>query len=269
MNARGIWGKAVQLSELPVSLWAQFIKGWLGRSRIAVVPCVLPQTHRSVLVPLADFYESYSFFSESRRGRSELRFFLDQLRPGDVVYDIGAFRGVYGVATKTALGDATTVHLFEPVARNRRGIDEIARLNRLEGFIVIDRAVGRDENIKGVLDQTSGMLRQRDSTNMGSFMDIPSVSVDSYIEHSSAPPTVMKIDVEGFELEVLHGAEYCLRQTRPRLWLELHPGILRSKGCDWKTAIEFLKSTGYGTINFYSDKELPTRDRGFHVWCAP
>src|ERR1700730_3127126 len=118
MRATSIPGKLVQLWSLPWSAWGKFTQGWLHRERLGTVPCVLPCSKRLLQIPLREFYESYWFFCESRRGRDELRYFLNRLQPGDTIYDIGAFRGVYGAAAKATFGDKVSVHLFEPIQAN-------------------------------------------------------------------------------------------------------------------------------------------------------
>jgi FkbM family methyltransferase len=267
MNAQRFCGKLVQLSNVPLSLWKEFLRGWWIRDRVGIVPCGLPKSERLIKVPLRDFYDSYSFFTECKRGRDELHFFLNRLLPGDVLYDIGAFRGVYGVATKAMLGNRVSVHLFEPVEHNLRCIEEIARLNQFQQFTIVGKAVATGECIKGVFHESNTMLG--DDVNEHSLVEIPSVSLDSYVQDSKTHPSVMKIDVEGFELEVLQGAKNCLKDHRPRLWLELHPTLLRARGRSWNNALEIVRSAGYETISFYRDKELPTHDLAFHVWCAP
>jgi FkbM family methyltransferase len=267
MNLRRLKGKYLQLSKLSWSQRRRFIRGWMTRKRAGLVPCALPHARQLVLVPLADFYASYAFFSETKAGRNELAFFVERLHPGDVVYDIGAFRGAYGAAAKAALGDSVAIHLFEPVANNIQRIKIISKLNRFCRFDIVGKAVGLDQILIGTFDRTDGMLRQGELPDKALPMKVPSISVDSYAKESGTPPSVIKLDVEGWECEVLQGAQKCLRQNKPRLWLELHPGFLKTKGRAWQDLINFLKSVGYQTVHFYSDFQSPTAKSAFHVWC--
>src|SRR6202171_4736886 len=141
MRATSIPGKLVQLRNLPWPQWGQFIRGWLRREKLGTVPCVLPCSKRLLQIPRRAFYESYWFFSESKQGREELRFFLNHLRPGDVIYDIGAFRGAYAAAAKAAFEDSVEVHLFEPIQENLRTIEEVSRLNGFRRFQIVPKAV--------------------------------------------------------------------------------------------------------------------------------
>jgi FkbM family methyltransferase len=269
MRVRHLSGKLVQLSNLSWPLWSQFIHGWWRREQSGIVPCVLPGSARLLRVPLRDFYDSYWFFSESKRGRDELQFFLNRLRPGDVIYDIGAFRGVYGAAAKCALGDSVAVHLFEPIQQNFQSIERIARLNQFQRFDIVGKAVGLGEVVKGMFDAKDGMLREGDISNALFPVEISSITLDSYVGRSRVPPSLIKLDVDGFEWEVLEGARGCLAEHKPRLWLELHPRFLEAQGRGWEEPVKILKSVGYRTMNFYTDYKLPTRDLAFHVWCEP
>lgn len=222
-----------------------------------------------LLVPVRDFYDSYWFFSESKRGRGELAFFLNRLLPGDVIYDIGAFRGVYGAAAKLALGNSVAVYLFEPIQQNLREIEAISQLNQFQRFQIVGKAVGLGTTVRGVFDEKNLMLREGDVGNAAVPMEMPSISLDSYVESTNVPPSVIKLDVDGFELEVLEGARKCLAEHKPRIWIELHPAFLSAQNRRWVEAIHILNSLGYKTIDFYDDYELPTRDIAFHVWCEP
>src|SRR4051812_45757928 len=134
MHVRQIAGKFVQISNLPLRCWWQFIRGWMQRNHSAIVPCGLPLAKKVIYLPQENFYQSYSFFSESRQGVAELSFFLNRAQPGDIIFDIGSFRGVYGVAAKAAFGDSVQVHAFEHLAKNNEAIKTIAEINRLSRF---------------------------------------------------------------------------------------------------------------------------------------
>jgi FkbM family methyltransferase len=267
MRVTSVPGKLVQLWSLPWSNWGEFTKGWLRRERLGRVPCVLPYSKCLLQIPLREFYESYWFFCESRRGRDELRYFLDRVQQGDIIYDIGAFRGAYGAAAKAAFGDKVSVHLFEPIQANVERIRIVSQLNNFRQFEIIGKAVGLGTTITGRLDARDEMLRQENLSNTFTRTELPSISVDAYMEESRTIPSIIKMDVEGFELEVIEGARKCLLESRPRLWLELHPNFLAAQGKRWESAIEILQSLGYDKTIFFKDYEQPTRDLAFHVWC--
>jgi FkbM family methyltransferase len=264
MRTASLSGKLIQLSELPFPQWGAFIQGWLQRGRSGTVPCVFPASRRLVYVPLDEFYESYWFFSECDQGRAELSYLLDRLRPGDVLFDIGAFRGAYGAAAKAMLGDEIEVHLFEPLAENLKRIAAISELNHFRGFEVVGKAVGSGAPIVGAVDSGDQMLRQ--GSGSSATTEFLSTSVDAYVAATGIRPTVMKIDVEGFEADLLEGARQYLSEHRPRLWIEVHPSYLAAQGRTWETLGESLEALGYQQTLF-DDYHLPRREKSYHVWC--
>ena len=266
VRVKSISGKLTQLYGLPLSQWRRFIAGWVTRKSTGVVPCFLPQSTRILFVSLEDFYASYQFFSESSIGRSELGYFLNRLRPGDIFFDIGAFRGAYGAAAKARLGDTITIHLFDPVPINVESIKLVSQLNHFRRFEIIEMAVGTGNPIAGHIDPKELMFRRTQTSHGSERATMRSVSLDAYTREKNVFPSIIKLDVEGFELDVLDGARRCLLENHPRLWLELHPELLRAEGKRWESALEILRSLGYRTT-FFKDYDSSARNTAFHVWC--
>ncbi len=73
-----------------------------------------------------------------------------------------------------------------------------------------------------VTPQSSGPARG------ASAVDVPLISLDDFCRERQLWPEILKIDVEGFEVEVLSGAAECLRQVK-RLVLEFHSDDLRAR----------------------------------------
>ncbi len=83
----------------------------------------------------------------------------------------------------------------------------------------------------------------------GSGPRTQSVSVttlDQDVADNALPvPTFIKIDVEGFELEVLKGARQLLTTARPELFLEMHGATLSEKRRKVTEIVAFLADLGY------------------------
>lgn len=265
MRTPQIHGKILQLAGLSLGQWPAFAAGWWTRKKSGNVPCAFPASRRMLSVPLREFYDGYMFLAETTQGRRELTFFLSKLRTGDIVYDVGAFRGAYGAAVKAAFEDGIPIFLFEPLSRNANGIREVCRLNQFQGFNVVEQAVGSGSPIRGAVDGDC-MLRQKATNEEEVTEEFASTTIDHYMAATGMTPTVIKIDVEGFEAEVIEGARQCLSRHKPRLWLEVHPGFLRAKEKSWKDMLKSLTSLGY-QITYFDDYNLPEREIAFHVWC--
>jgi len=266
MRLESIRGKLTQLGRMPPALWPAFLTGWQGRRQNGFVPCAVAGCRKLLNVPTADFYESYGFFCEHYQGCRELDCFLGKLQPGDVVYDIGAFRGAYSMAARLKLDQAISIHAFEPLAKNVESIRRICALNHFTGIQINALAVGDGNSLTGRVNEQDAMLRLGDSQTSPTATDFPSISLDEYVAGGASAPTVIKLDVDGFELHVLRGARECLRKHRPRLWMEVHPVFLKAQGKSPDDVLKLLRVTGY-TVLFFDDFNLPDSKFSYHIWC--
>src|SRR5690606_20006409 len=72
------------------------------------------------------------------------------------------------------------------------------------------------------------------------------VTVDDLVrQHSPRIVSLIKIDVQGAELRVLHGTAWTLQSFRPALFVELDDKALRSQGASLHAVVDFLASFGY------------------------
>ena len=152
--------------------------------------------------------------------RRKLGHFVGRLRDGMTVWDIGAHVGLYTLASARAVGPAGQVHAFEPVPENLRFLKRRLGLNRLTNVKVWDAAVG----------DRSGSVRMAPGDSPSEYhveptgpAEVPAITLDDWWARSgSAPPHLVKIDVEGSEVAVLRGGSWTLGQHRPPIYLALH-----------------------------------------------
>lgn len=265
MRFESLNGKLVQMVYAAPRLWWSFVSGWLLRRQNGFVPCIFSNCQKILQVPPKEFYESYFFFCEHPDGRRELNYFLDRLKPADVFYDIGAFRGAYSAAAKLRLRENIRIHVFEPLPGNVQAIRRICELNGFENFQINPLAVSDGNSLTGGVNEQDAMLRLGDAA-ASAKTEFLAITLDEYIAGGAPPPTIMKIDVDGFELHVLRGARKCLAQFRPRLWLEVHPGFLAAQGKSPDDVLNVLRETGYA-VSFFDDYNLPGAKNSYHVWC--
>jgi hypothetical protein len=71
-------------------------------------------------------------------------------------------------------------------------------------------------------------------------------TVDRICEEMTIHPDLLKIDVEGYELNVLRGSERVLREDGPTIFLELHPAELVKFGHTSLELVTYLTGLGYG-----------------------
>lgn len=153
------------------------------------------------------------------------------VRSGDVVWDIGANVGYYTTQFAERVGPKGTVIAFEPSKLN------FVRLQTsCEGLQQVDLQPFGLGEVRGQVrfkqgDDSLGATSQVVDDASGG--DVVEIRVgDELIEEMVLPrPNVIKMDVEGFEGEVLRGLAKCLASSELRaVGVEIHFGILKQRG---------------------------------------
>ena len=186
----------------------------------------------------------------------EIRFWRTLNFAGLVVYDVGAFHGLLSLYfAKTA----KHVVCFEPSSRNRQRLEENLRLNRLTNVSAYPFGLGaesaRCELVASVLMPGGGSLepkiarRTRHGTAPTRVETIDVRPFDEIVRELDLPtPDFIKIDVEGFEAEVLRGGRELLKAGRPRLFLEMHGETMNEKRQKVAEIVQLLVELGYESI---------------------
>jgi FkbM family methyltransferase len=75
--------------------------------------------------------------------------------------------------------------------------------------------------------------------------EVDETTVDALVQEHSLDPAFIKIDVEGYEYEVLQGAVRVIRTSRPVILCELNDDMLRKHGSSSALLLEFFRANGY------------------------
>ena len=164
---------------------------------------------------------------------------------GKVVYDIGAF---HGLLTIYFARQADSVVAFEPNSRNRRRLSENIKINAYSNVIVRPYGLAsKASQAQMTIDPLEPGTASLDTgIALGNESEIVELrTLDD--EQGLKPPDLIKIDVEGFELEVLKGACRTLR-AKPDLFLEMHGADPEDKAQRAGAIVDHLWGLGYGNI---------------------
>jgi FkbM family methyltransferase len=161
--------------------------------------------------------------------------FRTAVRVGDTVLDVGANVGAYSVLFGSWVGDGGRVHAFEPATAALRGLRRHLALNGLEGVVRPVHAAVSDrtgwDSISGATAQ--GTARLGGTPNEGDER-VRTVTIDDFCADERAAPSLIKLDVEGWELEALRGARETIRRGGDgvAVFVELHPTVWAERGMD-------------------------------------
>lgn len=152
------------------------------------------------------------------------------LKPNDVVVDVGANIGAFAI--KAALEVAPSGHVFavEPASSNFHLLERNIRRNSLEeSCTAMHCAFGNSASTGKLHIYTRGasnsLVNRPESERLLKSLrteDVQIDTLDDVLFHKLTRLDFLKIDVEGFELEVLKGAENTLSKFHPKIALENH-----------------------------------------------
>lgn len=152
------------------------------------------------------------------------------IKEGCVVYDIGAHIGYYSLWFARRAGPTGAVVAFEPDPRTFEQLKTNININKVGNVKIVNAAVsdksGSVSLRQGPITFDSYVI---DGSVKADDITVPSVSLDDFImRDGNVEPDVLKVDVEGHEVEVLTGAETVLARHRPIVHCELH-GKIRAR----------------------------------------
>lgn len=135
-------------------------------------------------------------------------------RQGDVIIDGGAFDGDSALSFVRYLRGETKVYSFEPAQQNYRQMVEKFMQFRLEK---ICRPVPKglwscETELK--FDKAVGIEAKIDPRGE---ISIPVIDIDTFVNREKLHIDLIKLDIEGSELEALAGAQQTILQDKPRL----------------------------------------------------
>lgn len=200
----------------------------------------------------AQFYtRSYPEFRrfQSLMGEEEiLQQLLDDLQASDVFFDIGANVGTYACFAAERIGGESVI-AFEPEPTNADRLEENAALN---GHQIRCKRIALSDSDGlarlALAGEGSGAGEHRlISTDGGETVDVAQRRGDELVSEGAVPtPTILKIDVEGAELKVLHGLAETLSQEVCRaVYCEVHPDRLAAFNHDAEQVENTLDDHGF------------------------
>ena len=213
---------------------------------------------------------------------AEVRFCEQRLTEGGTVLDVGANIGLYTLLAGTIVGAAGHVHAFEPETRNAARLRENIALNDLANVVVVESAVfSRSGTVSlNVFDERFNAWHSlgrpslpdpsdpRRSVTAIQVREVPAVTLDEYCsQHHIERVELLKLDVEGAEVDALLGAASLLAATEIRAVLfEVSLPQIEALGHPPSAPFDVLQEHGYRCFELATDGSVgvPVRAAGAH-----
>jgi FkbM family methyltransferase len=205
-------------------------------SQDAILPFMMEYSHRRFPYIIGNLNGLYWYGLDQNQSLEHLS--TDNgMRAGDIVFDCGSHTGHVACAYAAAGGSGTNVICFDPFPQNNYLTDLNRRLTGLN-IEVAEAGAGRET--KSVLANNGHQIMIQPENV--ACKEYPLVALDDYY---ASKPTFLKIDVEGFELEVLLGARKILHDLRPRVFIELHPHLFCMTHASYRKIYEAFPKDAY------------------------
>jgi FkbM family methyltransferase len=152
--------------------------------------------------------------------RHLLELFERHVEPGTVVVEVGAHIGTHTVPISRLVGPWGRVYAFEPQRKIYRELHHNLALNGITNAVLLRYAVGAGET--RIIEMNPATGGNEGGTGVGQGGDRAELrALDGFgFERVS----LLKIDVEGYENEVLEGAVDTIRRNRPVVVIEIAGG---------------------------------------------
>ena len=184
------------------------------------------------------------------------------IKPGTTVLDIGANIGAHTLQMARLTGANGRVFAFEPTTFAFRKLERNLSLNPgfPERVTAIQCFVGPANSNKAPTKIYSSWPLKGGSDfhqkHLGQPMPtdgLPTRSLDELLaEFGSSPVSLVKLDVDGYECDVLAGAQQMLKRDRPIFVMEIAPYVLEEQGKSLHDLLGYFIPLGY---RFYDERD--------------
>ncbi len=188
---------------------------------------------------------------------------LKYVKPGDVVIDIGGNIGQTALQAATKVTQKGKVISFEPYPDTYRKFKNNLSLNpTISNVELVDYGLGDKPgsfDMFQACNTNSGA--NRISPNSGNMLEgeemIKVITLDSFIDSNRLNKIdLIKLDVEGFEMKVLRGAEETISNYRPVLFIEVDDANLQAQGDSARDIFDYCKNFHYDVKDINTGEKI-------------
>jgi FkbM family methyltransferase len=183
---------------------------------------------------------------------------------GGNFFDIGAFNGIYSYIFAPKAEKNNFFISFEPDSRFLNllaySLENLSRNYSYINYKVINTPVGDGESInynlpnRGPNGEVGNPCFFGDSKCESAHKTI---TIDKFVEDTNIIPTIIKIDVEGAELNVLKGCQKTLLKYKPKIILEIHSDFLiKNFNINPSEVINFIEKYNYKENLIFKNKNI-------------
>lgn len=177
--------------------------------------------------------------------------------PGDLVVDVGGHIGSFTIPLARRVGPTGRVLVLEPNQATRQYLQINVTLNDVDGIVdILPCAAGAEPKDMGLEFRRANTGAARLAEDADDVV-VRVVRLDDVVD---GDPAFIKIDAEGYEIEVLNGARSTLERCRPSLLIEIDEGQLARFGGAPEDVQRLLVDLDYSFLSHRGDRNTERRD---------
>jgi FkbM family methyltransferase len=221
--------------------WFAFVGRHVGAGRLIA----FRDGHGHRLVSPRRNFTSMAVAVLGERDPDIMRLLRRRLRPGDTVFDVGANIGTYTLPLAREVGPRGRVIAFEPNRSTRACLRRNIRTNHLRQVAIVAAAAGPAPGratLRAPSDNLGEVHVEPDACGATVVTTLDAEAKRLRVEDA----TFLKLDVEGYELPALRGAEVLLaRSPRVLVQTEVVPAHAARFGVTLEDLRDFFRARGF------------------------
>lgn len=255
--------------------WLNPLVSWVERRRIAaicdysaeVAPSEVVFSFDGTRIAMPTSHEHFQSMARSNHERPTTAVFLQYIKAGETVWDIGANAGYYSWMASNLVGKNGRVISFEPNPSNFQMLVANVRMLPLTNIeptqLAISDHEGKAHMEKADRVTPESRLMLDEKSPPADAVEVSVVSGDILVaKHHFPIPAFIKVDVEGYEMEVLRGMKAVLASPScQKILCEVHFALLAKRGMSKavKEMIRLLRESGFSKLSWVSRSHLLAR----------
>ena len=183
---------------------------------------------------------------------------LPHLKKGDVVIDAGGLVGDHTITYARAVGQNGKVYAFEPSADSFKCLQY--NMRDFANTICLQVGLGSEpKRVDMILVEGNEGMNYMASGDSVEIVTLDSMSLDRV--------NFIKIDVEGYELDILKGATETIKKFKPKMLIEINQMALERMNLKREDIFQFLDEHGYAYANIYPNQSI--NEYQLDILCLP
>jgi len=179
----------------------------------------------------------------------ETKLFNDIIKNGEVLVDVGANIGYFTLLMAKLSGSSGKIFSFEPENKNFEILEKNVKINNYQNVVLEKKGVSDRNGVNKFFlsSKNTGMHSLQKIRDDSKEVKIDVIKLDDYFFTLDLVEKIslIKIDVEGAEFQVLNGMKTILKNKNLKLLIEFIPDHLKKHGTNPSDVLKILEDNDY------------------------